>query len=73
VLSAKIESKRQGEEIFHQGDQADALYIVSDGLVGVVDEGPPRRGVAKLGPGNVFGEISIITDRATSVTSSARA
>jgi len=68
VLAATLVSKSQGEEVFHQGEKADSLYIVSDGLIGVVDEGPPRRGVAKLGPGNVFGEISIITDQPRTAT-----
>ncbi|MFO0724071.1 MAG: cyclic nucleotide-binding domain-containing protein [Myxococcota bacterium] len=63
VVNAKMVLKAAGEEVFHQNAPADALYVVADGLVGVIDEGPPRRGIAKLGPGEIFGETAIVTDR----------
>ena len=32
----------QGEAVFSQGDVADAFYVVSEGAVAAIDEGPPR-------------------------------
>ncbi len=68
ISSARLVEAQPGQEVFHQGDAADALYIVAQGLVGVVDEGPPRRGVAKLEAGEMFGEIAILTERPRSAT-----
>jgi CRP-like cAMP-binding protein len=68
IEAAQLVDLEQGKEIFHQGDTGDALYVVAQGMVGVVDEGPPRKGVAKLGPGSVFGEIALLTDHPRTAT-----
>lgn len=51
-----------GEELFHEGDPGDSLYIVQSGRVDVSKQ--IRRGVdrvlAALGPGDVIGEMSFI-------------
>ena len=52
-----------GQELFHQGDAADAAYIVVDGLTEVIVDSP--RGplvVASLGKNALIGEIGIICD-----------
>ena len=49
--------------LFKQGDPGNALYVVAEGVVGVIDEGPPRRGIAKLSTGEFFGEIALIADQ----------
>ncbi|MGH6880313.1 MULTISPECIES: Crp/Fnr family transcriptional regulator [Hypericibacter] len=52
-----------GEVLFHQGDPADAAYLIIDGSVSVTVElasGPLL--VAKVGKDQIVGEIGIICD-----------
>jgi CRP/FNR family cyclic AMP-dependent transcriptional regulator len=52
-----------GEVLFHQGDPADAAYLIIDGSVAVTVElasGPLL--VAKVGKDQIVGEIGIICD-----------
>ena len=57
-------SYSQGDMLFHQGDSADAAYIVIDGeadvLVGEGDAAPSK--VASLGPNSVVGDMAILCD-----------
>jgi CRP-like cAMP-binding protein len=46
---------RRGETLFHEGDSGDKLYIVTDGKV-------------KLGPGQMFGELSLFDPGPRSAT-----
>jgi len=52
------------EVIFRQGDRGDRLYIVVDGEVEVVKEGPGNveEILARLGPGECLGEIALVSD-----------
>ena len=63
------------QELFRQGDMADAAYIIIDGEAEVIVETPrgPLR-VATLGPNDVVGEIGIICDvpRTATVRATAR-
>ena len=61
-------SLEPGEILFREGEPGDALYVVAEGEVGVAREGPPRRAVARLGPGSFFGEVALITDQARTAT-----
>ncbi|WP_031433357.1 BLUF domain-containing protein [Methylomarinum vadi] len=45
----------QGDEIFHQGDEAEMAYVVESGRLEVIKD---ERKVAELGPGDYFGEIT---------------
>nr|WP_305908609.1 BLUF domain-containing protein [Methylomarinum sp. Ch1-1]MDP4521453.1 BLUF domain-containing protein [Methylomarinum sp. Ch1-1] len=45
----------QGDEIFHQGDEAEMAYVVESGRLEVIKD---DRKVAELGPGDYFGEIT---------------
>lgn len=65
---ARLLELKDGEELFHQGEIGDALYVVVSGTVGVIDEGPPRRGVTKLGERSIFGEIAVLTDQPRTAT-----
>jgi len=63
-----------GEYIFRQGDLGDALYIISQGSVEVIQElehpkGRTQRVLATLGPGEIFGELALLqqTSRTASV------
>jgi Cyclic nucleotide-binding domain len=58
-----------GDVIVHQGDTADSFYIVGDGEVEVIHEGPGgEQRVATLGPGQFFGEIGLMTGQPRNAT-----
>jgi len=48
-----------GETVFAQGDGGDALYVIEDGTLDVVQDGAV---VATLGAGGYFGEIALLRD-----------
>ncbi len=62
-----------GEVLFRQGDPGTALYVVVDGEVAVISEGPPRLEVSRLGPGAFFGEVALVTEQPRSATIEATA
>lgn len=50
-----------GEQVFGQGDPGEQLFVIQSGLVDLVrEEASGRRVVAKLGPGDFFGEQSLL-------------
>jgi|JI10StandDraft_1071094.scaffolds.fasta_scaffold03238_5 cAMP-dependent protein kinase regulator len=57
-----------GDTLFRQGDAGTTLYVVVDGEVAVVSEGPPRIEVSRLGPGAFFGEVALVTEQPRSAT-----
>jgi NADH dehydrogenase len=58
------------ETIFRQGDRGDRLYVIVDGEVEVVKEEPGEEEtlIARLGPGECFGEIALVSDRPRGAT-----
>lgn len=56
------------EILFHEGDPGDALYVIVEGEVAVLAEGPPRVEMARLGPGSFIGEVALMTDQPRSAT-----
>src|SRR5262249_56196495 len=60
----------EGEEIIREGDPGDSLFIIQRGHVEVLS-GDGRRDVARLGPGDVFGEMSLMTGDRRNATCSA--
>jgi CRP-like cAMP-binding protein len=51
----------QGEVIFDQGEDSQALYVVISGKVLICRQGEPETGkVAEIGPGRAFGELAIL-------------
>ncbi len=62
-----------GDEIFHEGEPADGVYLVKDGLVEIAGArgDATRRVFSKIEPGEVFGEMAVIEHRARSATASA--
>lgn len=53
----------EGEELFRQGDVGDAAYIIIDGEVDVIVEGPNGEvPITRLGKYDLVGEIAIIVD-----------
>ncbi len=62
-LQAVVERRfTKGEVVFRQGDPADRLYSIGWGEVEVVREDPSRGEtiLARLGPGDFFGEMGIL-------------
>jgi len=57
-----------GAILFREGDPGDTLYVISEGEVAVVSEGPPRREISRLFTGSFFGEMSLVTDAPRSAT-----
>lgn len=54
-----------GEEIFHEGDVGDFLYIITQGAVDVIKK---DRVVAQLKKGEFFGEIALLNKRTRTAT-----
>lgn len=58
-----------GTTVFRQGDPGGSIYIIRAGQVCVVKEAHGRRRiVAKLGPGDFFGEMAAVTGRPRSAS-----
>src|SRR5205809_980447 len=55
----------KGETVYRAGEDADALYIVASGAVGVLDG---KQLIARYGPGEVFGESVLIAGERRLVT-----
>lgn len=54
-------SYREGQELFHQGDEGDAAYVVLSGVVDVYKQGPlGDEKIASTGSCSVVGEIAIL-------------
>jgi small-conductance mechanosensitive channel/CRP-like cAMP-binding protein len=53
----------RGERVVHQGDAGDTFYLIQEGtaIVAVRDENGTEREVSRLGRGEFFGEMSVLT------------
>ena len=61
-----------GAEIFKEGDAGDALYVVKSGRVQIsAVMGGERQALARVPPGEVFGEMAIIDNQPRSATAMA--
>jgi len=51
-----------GDVLFKEGDDARDVYVISEGTIQIQSETPDGRRVvlAKLGPGDFFGEMAVI-------------
>ena len=61
----KLHGYRKGRIIIHQGAEGDSFYVIRKGKVEVVLDGAGDEGlaVARLGPGDGFGEMALLTGR----------
>jgi CRP/FNR family transcriptional regulator, cyclic AMP receptor protein len=61
---------RRGEVLFHEGDSGDKLYVVTDGKVklGRTSSDGRENLLAILGPGQMFGELSLFDPGPRSAT-----
>jgi CRP/FNR family transcriptional regulator, cyclic AMP receptor protein len=55
--SGEVEEFPAGATIFSEGDEADRMYVISDGTVSLSIDGDV---VETLGPGGLFGEMAVI-------------
>jgi CRP/FNR family transcriptional regulator, cyclic AMP receptor protein len=52
-----------GDELFHQGDDGDAAYVILDGEADILVDTPKgSMKVARLGKNDIIGEIAILCD-----------
>lgn len=58
-----------GAVLFHEGDAADAMFVVLEGEVEVVHDG---RVIETVGPGGLVGEMALIEQAPRSATAVAR-
>ena len=71
AIAAIVEAREiaAGKELFREGDPGDGLFLVVAGEIDVIKRGPRGdRSLARLGPGEVLGEMSLITSDARSAT-----
>jgi CRP-like cAMP-binding protein len=63
VTQVSIKTYAAGEVPVQQGETGDSFYIIKSGRVDVIVEKKPGESalVATLGPGNIFGEMSLLT------------
>lgn len=62
-----------GEQIFGEGDSGDGIYALKEGAVeiSVAMSQNVRRTFAKLGPGEIFGEMAVLELKPRSATATA--
>jgi CRP-like cAMP-binding protein len=68
---ARIEPYPAGAAVVRQGDEGDSLFVVVEGRVEVSVHAPaggPEQRLATLGPGDYFGEMSLLTGAPRSAT-----
>ena len=58
----------QGETLFREGDVGTELFVVADGEVAVVSEGPPRMQLSTLAENDFFGEVAVVTNQPRNAT-----
>ncbi len=71
ALASRMERRRfrGGDPVFKEGDPSDGFYIVHSGEVGIFTESAgEKRILARLGPGECFGEMSLLTGEARSTS-----
>lgn len=58
-----------GNEVFHEGDPGDGVYLIVSGEIEIVKRtSGGDRSLARLGAGGVLGEMSLLTSEARSAT-----
>src|SRR5262245_38595126 len=61
-------SYRAGDVIIAEGDFSSKAYIIVRAFKRVYHAGPPEQRLSILGPGDIFGEMSLITERPRSAS-----
>src|SRR5204863_7380897 len=58
----------QGAVLVQEGSRIETLYVVLSGVLSVTIGGADGREIARLGPGQIIGEMSFLEDRPASAT-----
>lgn len=71
--TSHLQRFKAGEVIFKEGDPGDGLYIVDEGEVqiSVIVADGQRKQLAKIGPGDFFGEMAVLESAPRSASASA--
>ncbi len=66
----KLEEFREGADIVKEGDEGDTMYLIRSGNVQVHTQNPMGEKIilAELGPGDFFGEISLLAGKPRTAT-----
>ena len=69
ALASERLSYMPDETVFHEGDEADAVYVILAGSVAVLRDGPTEAvHVAELPQGAIVGEVAVLCDSLRSAT-----
>ena len=68
LLDSDVRTPQHGETIFERNDYSDSFYSIVDGQVEIELSATDRSHVVTLGPGEFFGEMSLISGRRRSAT-----
>ena len=74
VRTSRIRKMQRGELLFNQTDLAEAVYIVRSGCIALFLATPDGKELVinEMGPGDCFGELSLITNQPRSTSAVAR-
>lgn len=64
----KLNSFKAGDILIHQGEKGDSMFFIKTGNVSIVDAKNGDKEIARLGKGNVIGEIALISGADRSAT-----
>jgi hypothetical protein len=64
----RAEKYKAGEVVITEGQRGGDAYVVERGHVEVFRAGPPELALAVLGPGQIFGEMGLITEQPRSAS-----
>ena len=68
-MAQEYQNFMPGEVIFHEGDGGFTMYVITEGQVKVqTGQGHKSVTLAELGPGEVLGEMALVTDEPRSAT-----
>lgn len=68
-MAQEYQNFMPGEVIFHEGDGGFTMYVIAEGQVKVqTGQGHKSVTLAELGPGEVLGEMALVTDEPRSAT-----
>ncbi len=62
MRAVRLVRLREDSVLFREGDPTDALYFVADGALLPSIDSPAQRTLAVLRPGDVFGELALVSD-----------